>query len=254
MPEDDEKPVLRNRQENYDRNLFYEKDKLRGLVPTSDNGRADEVYATYLEGIQVESDPDVQVALAMSQDPRFRRFLELMSSPGRFVKVQTVAKQCGIDLVEFANFYSKASVQMAIARAQRRAAGIVDDMAGDARTQSEYCPKCEGYGWVQAPANLPVDTPGYRILMMQTGKDGAELPFWCRTCPQCQGKQRVNVPGDEHSRDKVLEIAGLVQKGNKGGVQIVQNFGGSSHTSAVTGSLESLTVDVSAEVPDGDGL
>lgn len=239
---------------NDDKTLMREKDGLRGLVPSSENGKADEAYAAYLEGINVEEDKDLHIALATSQDPRFRAFLDRLAGPNRRnLRVQTVAKQCGIDLQEFQNMYSKAAVQMAIAKAHRKAAGIVDDMANDARSQSEYCDKCEGYGWIPAPAGLPIDTPGYRILFMKaTGKE-EEDPVWGRTCPKCQGKTRVTVPGDEHSRDRILEIAGLTQKSGKGGVQIVQNFGGAGHTSAVTGSLNVLTVDVSADTDDAEG-
>ncbi len=229
-----------------DKFLFYEKDKLRGLVPTSDMGRADQVYGAYLHGLGIETDPEAQIELARSQDPRFRRFLDMIGKPNRGgLKIQTMAKQCGIDLSEFQNWYSKAAVQIAIAKAHRRAAGIVDDMAGDAMTRSEFCERCDGLGWVNAAQGLPVETPGYRILCMQTVK-GAEEPVWCRTCPKCKGETRIRVPGDEHARDRVLEIAGLVSRG-KAGVQIVQNFGGAGHTSAVSGSLGMLTVDVPAE-------
>lgn len=236
--------------------LFYEKDKLRGLVPTSDNGRADVAYAAWLEGIDAESDPELHIALARSTDPRYRRFLEMIGQPNRRgLKIQTMAKQCGIDLPEFQQWYGKESVQMAIGIAQKRARFVVMDMAGDALTRSEFCERCDGLGWVGAAEGLPVDTPGYRIMGMRTVLDGEgtkEEPVWCRTCPKCLGKMRTNEPGDEHARDKILEIAGLASKGGKGGVQIVQNFGGAGHTSAVNGSLNVLTVDVGAEVVDED--
>lgn len=244
-----------------DKNLFLEKDGLRGLVPTSDNGRADVAYAAWLKGIDAESDPELHIALARSTDPRYRRFLEMIGKPNKQgLKIQTMAKQCGIDLPEFQQWYGKESVQMAIGIAQKKARFVVMDMAGDALTRSEFCERCDGLGWVNAPGNLPVETPGYRVLCMQTVKEKdeegkvteREEPVWCRTCPKCLGKMRTNEPGDEHARDKILEIAGLVSKGGKGGVQIVQNFGGAGHTSAVNGSLGVLTVDVGAEVVDED--
>lgn len=233
--------------------LMREKDKMRGEVPSSRDGKLDGVYATYLEHIGVGTNPSVQLALATSSDRRFRDFLSLISS-GTKCKIQTVAKQCGIDLLEFQNWFQKAANQIAIAEAQLKAAGIVTHMAEDALTKDEFCERCDGLGWVAAPDGLPVETPGYRILGMKTVrvKDGdqwiyREEPIWCRTCPKCKGKTSIRVIGDEHARDRVLEIAGITQRGGKSGVQIVQNFGGASHTSAVQGALSSLTIDVDAE-------
>jgi hypothetical protein len=238
-----------------------EKDGLRGLVPASGKGKEDEVYGAYLEEIGVETDVAVQQALARDQDPRFRRFLELISTPGRVLRLQTVAKQCDIDLLEFGNWFQRASSQIAIAHAQRRAAGIVRDMAGDAMTRDEFCERCDGLGWVSAPAGLPMETAGYRILATtvvkrknaETGEtEEHEEILYCRTCPGCHGVMSVRKPGDEHSRDRVLEIAGLITKG-KSGVQIVQNFGGAGHGSAVSGALGVMTIDVDVEPEDDDG-
>ncbi len=239
--------------------LFYEKDKLRGLVPTSDNGRADVAYAAWLEGIDAETDPELHIALARSTDPRYRRFLEMIGKPNKQgLKIQTMAKQCGIDLAEFQQWYGKESVQMAIGIAQKRARFVVMDMAGDALTRSEFCERCDGLGWVGAAEGLPVDTPGYRIMGMRTvpgdperNVPDREEPVWCRTCPKCEGRMRNNEPGDEHSRDKILELAGLTSKGSKG-PSVTVNFGGAGHTSAVNGSLNVLTVDVSAEPMDSE--
>ncbi len=244
-----------------DDQLFLEKDKLRGLVPTSDNGKADLAYAAWFEGIDAENDPEFHGALARSQDPRYRKFLELMGHPNRRgLKIQTLAKQCGLDLAEFQQWYGKESVQMAIGVAQKNARNIVRDMSSDALTKDEFCDRCDGLGWVSAPPNLPVDTPGYHVLCMQTVKekdeDGniteREEPVFCRTCPKCKGIKTVKEIGDEHARDKILEIAGLTSKGKA--VQVnVNNFGGASHASAVSGALGSLTIDVDVEPSDANG-
>lgn len=234
-----------------DKFLFLEKDGLRGLVPTSDNGRADAAYGAWFDGIEAEDDPEFHIALAQAQEPKYRRFLEMLGQPNRRgLKIQTMAKQCGIDLPEFQQWYGKACVQMAIGVAQRKARFLVADMAQDARSRSEFCERCDGLGWVGAPDGLPVDTLGYRIMGMRI-HDGKEDPVWVRTCPKCLGKTRSDEPGDEHSRDKILELAGLVPKG-RAAVSIVQNFGGAGHGSAVNGSLSSLTVDVSADVDESE--
>lgn len=232
--------------------LFHEKDKLRGLVPTSGEGKKDEVYGSYLECLGVETSLTIQQQLALSPDLRFKKFLELMGAPKRVVKVQTLAKQCGIDLVEFQNWFSKAASAIAIAEAQRRAAGIVTDMAVDALSKDEFCERCDGLTWVAAPEGLPVETQGYRVLGFKQTEEG-EKPIWGRTCPKCRGVGTVRAIGDEHSRDRVLEIAGLVTKGGKGNVQIVQNFGGAAHTSAVSGSLSAMTIDVELDADTTEG-
>lgn len=236
--------------------LFFEKDKLRGLVPTSDNGRADLAYAAWFEGIDADNDPEFHIALAQSTDPRFKRFLEMIGKPNRQgLKIQTMAKQCGIDLGEFQQWYGRACVQMAIGVAQKNARFVVADMAGDARSKSELCERCDGLGWVGAPDGLPLDTLGYRIMGMRTVPDGEgvkEEPVWVRTCPKCEGRMRNTEPGDEHSRDRILELAGLSQKG-KAAVQITQNFGGASHISAVSGALANLTIDVDVTADEEAG-
>lgn len=230
-----------------EKSLMVEKDGLRGVVPSSANGKYDEVYGNYLEGIEVATSPAIQQELAKSADPRFRAFLERISNPGRaHLKLQTIAKQCGIDMVEFGNWMAKSAGAIAVAKAQLKAAGIVEDMAMDAMSRQDMCERCDGMSWVAAPPNLPVETPGYRIIAMQVN-EGKEEPVWGRTCPKCSGVGKVRVVGDEHSRDRVLEIAGVIQKGSKGAVQIVQNFGGAGHASAINGELGMITVDVEAE-------
>jgi len=244
--------------------MMFEKDG-RGLVPAKSNGVLDTTYEAYLTEIGVESNQSVQIALAQSEDPRFVKFLEIMGRPPLNVrhpqKIQTIAKDCGITMSEFANWFRRSASAIATAKAQLHAIELVGDMVVDARSSQESCERCDGLKWVNAPPDLPVDTPGYRILMSKwverKNKDTGETEkfeeiIYCRTCPKCGGTGKTRKIGDEHARDKTLEMAGLITKG-RAAVQITQNFGGAGHASAVQ-QLNAVTIDVEAEeIPEDEG-
>ena len=222
------------------KDLILEKDGLRGLVPSRKYGIRDTVYGAYLQRLNPRENEDFQLALAASKDPRFQDFLEkIKSARFRRMAVQTIAKGCGISLMEFQNWWQKATTQQAIADAQMAGLTIIRDMVGDARTREAVCERCDGMTWIAAPQGLPLETPGYRSMTC-----GDEVR-WIRDCPACRGG-KVSRPGDSHARDRVLEVGGLIQK-NKSLVQINQNFGGAEHASAVS-QLDSMTMDL----PDSD--
>ena len=198
--------------------LMRERDGLRGLVPSSDEGKRDVVYGAYLEKLGVETNPAIQQALATAEDRRFRTFLERISTPNRIVKIQTAAKQCGIDLVEFQNFIQKAAPNIGDCR------GPVTRHRNHAR----HGRRCTDEGrllrqvrgaWMDRRAGLSAgrharlprdgDEDGEAAGSGKSEEDdrgaGAGLR---RTCPKCKGATTVRTPGDEHARDKVLEVAG----------------------------------------------
>lgn len=212
-----------------------EKDGIRGVVPSRAHGRNDRAFGAYLDQLDPRGREDVQIALAACPDARFKEFLERVMSP-RFKRIglASIAKACDIDLMEFTKWWSKASSQVAVAVAQNAAIEVTQDMAQDAKSVKAACPRCDGLGWVSAPSGLPEDTPGYRQILM--GEDEK----WIRNCPNC-ADGTVRKPGDTHARDKLLEMSGLVHKGGGAAVQIVQNFGGASHQSAVR-DLDCITI------------
>ena len=219
------------------------RDGYRGMVPSRENGYKDKVYGEYLTTLNPRENTHVQMALAECSDVRFTEFLErIMSGRYRRVSLQTIAKACGIGLTDFADWYQKASTQRAIATAQIRSSRIAEDMATDAESTTTACPRCDGLKFVAAPAGLPVDTCGYR--MIEKGGMGYEEK-WIRDCPVCDGSGKSRKPGDAHARDRILEMSGIIQRG-KSAVQIVQNFGGAAHSSAVQDLDSAMTIDVSA--------
>lgn len=219
-------------------------EKERGLVPSRTFGKNDTAYGEYLDTLDPENRQDVQFALAGSQDTRFVAFLERLGTRrfGKKISLQTIAKSCGIELAEFNKWWQQASTQRAIAIAQTQSVTVMSDMAEDARSRNEACARCDGLGFVRADIGLPLDTPGYRPLELEAGVQ------WIRDCPKCKGTRMVREPGDEFSREKLLETSGLINK--KGpGFQIIQNFGGASMASAVP-RLDVMTIDVE---PHGNG-
>lgn len=220
--------------------VMREKDHIRGLVPSRGVGIQDKVYGSYLSTLDPRNNEDVQLALAASPDPRFKEFCERVCAPKyRRVSLQSIAKACNISLLEFNNWWNKESTQRAVAIAQNHSLKVTEDMAQDARSVEDVCPRCDGLTWVGAPAGLPKGTKGYRLLSSEPEDK------WIRDCPKCSAVGTVRKPGDSHARDRLLEMAGITQRG-KAGVQIVQNFGGAAHSSAVT-QLDVMTLNISAD-------
>lgn len=220
--------------------VMKEKDGIRGLVPGRDNGAKDKVYAAYLDKLNPRGDEAIQQALAQCPDPRFQQFLDRVMNP-RYLRVSlaTIAKGCGIDMLEFGNWLKKDGVTVALATAQLASPKVVKDMVVDALSKDDYCDRCDNLGFVTAPPNLPDDVPGYK--MIQPPQNGMDA-IYIRTCPKCNGEGTVRKSGDTHSRDRILEMAGAIVRG-KAGVNIIQNFSGASHSSAVSTLDEMMNID-----------
>jgi hypothetical protein len=155
-----------------------------------------------------------------------------------------VAKGCGIDLLEFNQWWSKASAQRAIAEAQLASPGVVEDLIEDAKSKDDVCDRCDGIGSVAAPPGLEGDILSYRLAREASEEHGA---IYTRTCPKCAGKGTVRCSGDAHARDRLMEIAGL-SAGAKGAAVVIQNFSGASHASAIPMLEDAMNIlDVKAE-------
>jgi hypothetical protein len=218
------------------KSLVLEKDKMRGLVPSRAFGNKDKVYKAYLDKLDPRNNESLQLALATSGDKRFVEFLQRLSM-GQYKRVSlpSIAKACNIDLKDFSDWWNRASSQAAIAIAQQRSVDIAAHMAEDAMSIESVCERCDGLMFVAAPEGLPLETPGYR----QMQSDGETV--WVRTCPACN-KGKVRRPGDAHARDRVLEMGGLLKRG--GGVNVNMNFGGASHSSAISDLDAAMSIDI----------
>lgn len=235
--------------------LMREKGGLRGLVPDYPNGKLDTVYEAYLKRIDPVNNEAIAEALAAAPDPRFRAFLQragMPSGPFAHMRPQTIAKSVGIGMLEFQKFISEAVNARAVAEAQMRALDSIKDMGVDARSIDDVCERCDALGWVAAAEGLPEPwPPGYRMVAEERrsvidGQEFVEPAKWIRTCPKCKGATSVRKPGDAHSRDRVLEVAKLInQRGPALALQM--NFGGAAHASAVGALADAMPIDISAE-------
>ena len=222
-------------------------DPIRGLVPRY----TDDVYEDFLSEHKIREDRSVHAALAISPDPRFVRFLNRLGDPKeRTKRLQVLALSCGIKHAEFVEWFSKSSVQRAIARAQQNAPRIIDDMSLDALSKQESCARCDGLGWVGAEEGQE-EAQGFRIQRFREAQDSeglpVEIPVYVRTCPACSGARSLRAPGDEFSREHVLEVGKFINQRGPGMV-LMQNFGGQSHASAVT-RLPALTLEAEVVEP-----
>lgn len=226
----------------------------RGLVPAGTDAHLDVQYASYLAEIKLDTDPVLRNALAASSDFRFRELLRYMMYPSAHKHPLVYwVKNAGIGMEEMMAWMQKAQNARAVAVAQAAAPRINEAMAVDAESRMIACGRCDGLGFVNADEGLPPETPGYRILRMvevrRKSADGQdvveEIPVWIRDCPMGCARGKIREPGDEFSREKLLEQSGLINK-RGAGVQIVQNFGGQAMPSAV-GRLDVMTIDIGGE-------
>ena len=216
--------------------LIKERDGIRGMVPSREFGIQDRVYKSYLDTLNPRESHDVQLALAASSDNRFTEFLERIKlRKYKRISLPSIAKACNISLLEFQQWWQKESTQAAIAVAQTESVNITKDMVSDARSKDTACERCDGLTWISSPAGLPEETPGYRSVT-----DALGTVMWIRNCPNCNAG-RVTKPGDQHARDRVLELAGLVKKGP--GLVINQSFAG-NHASSVSALDDVMTIDI----------
>lgn len=234
-----------------------ERGNLRGLVPSRKNGHDDKPYNEYLNALEPEKRLDIQLALAMCPDIRFKTFLQRMGQhnpAGYKISYAATAKACNIGLEEFGDWFAKGSTQKAIALFQVQKADLTAQMIEAAKNRIVGCERCDGLGWIDAEEGLPMDTPGYKIRRIVTTKakdeDGQEtekeVPVYSRTCPAGCVEGKVLKVGDDFRLEKSLEMAGLInQKGP--GFQITQNFGGAGMGNASTRLNQSMTIDVEPE-------
>jgi hypothetical protein len=101
-----------------------ERDGIRGLVQARNRGYRDRVFAEYLETLNPRANVVMQKALAASPDVRFQEFLERVMTPKYLrASLATIAKGCDIDLLEFNQWWGRASAQRRHSRSAARLPG-----------------------------------------------------------------------------------------------------------------------------------
>lgn len=221
--------------------LMREPNSPRGLVPTASDGRYDEPYNAYLDALAPKENREFQLALASSNDQRFREFLSRLSEPRyRTWKLATIAKTCDISLPQFADFWQSAQKLRILARAQDGLLEVTDDIVLDARSKFVNCERCDGFGFVYMET-LPDGPHLNRVKGVDVLGDRQ-----IRACPDCLGLCKIRKPGDSDSRRSLLEMTGLSgKKSGAGGAKVTLNFG------TMESAVDKLSR-VSFEVGDAD--
>jgi hypothetical protein len=132
--------------------LMTEKDGIRGLVPARNRGYRDRVFAEYFDTLNPRANVVMQKALAASPDVRFQEFLDRVMTPKYLrTSLATIAKGCGIDLLEFNQWWGKALAQRAIAETQLASPDVVEDLIEDEIQERRMRP-LRGYRHPSRPA------------------------------------------------------------------------------------------------------
>jgi Zn finger protein HypA/HybF involved in hydrogenase expression len=207
-----------------------------GTIPLATARTVDELFNNYLTDLDPRGDSDrskaLRSALAASSNKRFQAFLDLLYQR-RCAKwsFAVIAKACDITLGEFQAFWMNAELRRGVYDAACGTPDIVKDMIIDARSEELTCRQCDGEGKVAS-------------------KDGRLL-----VCPVCGGRGRIRKIGDAHSRDKLLEIAGLT--GKRGPLVQINATYSRVGIDAFTERISKIPfcVDVESEVVEqGDGI
>jgi len=123
-------------------------------------------------------------SLYSSTDERVLRLAEMMADPAyaRF----TLAKLCqrlGLSTLDLLELFRRHKLDMGIVEMSRRAPGIMEDVAEDAKSRMEACRKCHGTGMVK-------------------DKNTEEMS----RCLHCSGEGQVRVSGDYRARKLFFQV------------------------------------------------
>jgi len=140
--------------------------------------------------------------LENSGNDRFDTLMILMQDPAYATcNFTTLCRKANVTLHELQDLYTNGMRQLALLRMSNALPDIMADVAEDAKTRMENCPRCDGF-------------------MMLQQQDGST-----RECPTCKGKGEIRRVGDKQARELMFESAKLIKQSGPL-VAIQQNFGG----------------------------
>lgn len=113
-------------------------------------------------------------------------------------KLTKLANDLGLRYTDVVDGFRRAKLDEGMLRMFIRVPDILEDIAEDARTKIDACPRCDGEGEIH--------------------KRGKSV-----TCPQCKGVGELRTPGDNEARRLTLEAAGII--GKRGGFAQQINIG-----------------------------
>jgi hypothetical protein len=187
----------------------------------------------------------VRIAMAASEDNRFRTFLEMLGKPNKRT-LAAIAKHCNISLVEFMDFTKKACNMQIVARSITGVLDLTEDLIQDGHTKQANCPRCDGmkFVWSEALPESLAKKANVRVVQgTRKNAEGDEVPadLYFRECPACNGTGKVAIEGSTDARKLLMDQAGTTAKKQGAGVTI--NFGGAGIESAI-GRMKDITFDL----------
>jgi hypothetical protein len=190
------------------------KDRYGRKVPM-DPGH-DKPMARFAETIDQEA---LSSFLDTSGNDRYETLMILMQDPAYAgLKFATLCKKANVTLHEMQEIYANGMRQVALLRMSNALPDLMADVAEDARTRQETCPRCDGFGFIP-----------YKEVT--------------RECPMCHGKLTVRRVGDKQARELVFESAKMIRQSGPM-VAIQQNFNsGDSHLESILNKTRSIVLD-----------
>lgn len=163
------------------------------------NAANDKAMRRFAENIDMES---FEWICNDSGNDKLTTLVTMMHDPAYALSsFMGLAKRCSLTLQELQVAYTDGMRHIGLLKLATHLPDIIEDVAVDAHSTMEVCPRCDGYQVVPAPDK-------------QT-----------RDCPVCRGAGEVKRMGDRHARDLIFESAKLTKQGGPM-VQINQAFVG----------------------------
>jgi len=162
----------------------------------------------------IEELPEAEVrqALLSSGDSIAYQFLKSWENPKNKNKdLSLIARDCEFSISHFCKIWEHYNLQRGMMLMVGKVPKVMLDVAEDAQSKMENCPRCDGMGEIQHE----------KIEMRPDGEVKVSLT---RVCPQCKGAKEIRVSGSRDARALMFETMKLT--GQRGPlVAIQQNFG-----------------------------
>jgi hypothetical protein len=154
--------------------------------PTPDQSHRDIPAVRFWQNIDRET-----FEFALSNDDKYSAFLQALHDPGYSpCSFPTLLRKFNISLHEAQSLYTDHMRYLGLIRMSNQLPQIMADVAEDALSHMQACPRCAGKKVVGSRGNKKV----------------------LRDCPECKSTGEVRVMGDKHARELVFETMKLIKQ------------------------------------------
>lgn len=203
----------------------------KALFRAKKEAELDRLHNAFIETLAEEG--ELKQALALSDNPKAESFLKDLSSPRYNRKKWTVsalAYKNGLKPSDLAQIWRRYNLAKGSITAISALPRVMQDIAEDARSTQEVCPRCDGMRIIERRIKESVTDP-------RTGESGETERVEWLDCPNCRGSGAVRKPGDRDARKVLTEMAEYTGKK----VPLVsQTFVNMHNVESVVGDLEDL--------------